>query len=816
MKYVKLAAAFVILMLLFSCAAKPDATCLMSGGEAVFALEESGFALYDKKLSGKLSLYNGESEELKIYVYSAGGGEILTAAPGETVTARAPSGKLYALRYVIGGADMAYSLTGEGISALIQDGAESISLLRDAEIDGDLVIDKAVDIDCTEHKLSVSGNVVIKTKDAISINLFGDISAEELECNSPDADICAPDDILPKFPHLTLLARSVNGKTIAADKRVVSSMDELKYLAELDMMGECVVLSGFEVTERVVLTRCDRVVFDGCEPRGLLEINGTGNILLEGEFAAEDVKVASPEGDLTVSSPVSFDEAGELYDVKSYCGFELSDYELGGEGDAEILSAKLSAEGSLMTDDIEWTADGYILSAEYAGVAAPEVLRSAELDFDCEDRVTIDRASISSEGRLDLLSPFGCYVNVTDEEGNVKKYKVETDIKAELPVVVIETDGSGITKEEYSDAVVSVECDHLEGFESTHASETRIRGRGNSTWKWSDKKPYKLKFDSDVSLLGMREGREWVLLANYNDKALIRNYVALEMAKTLDNMDCYATQYPVDVFLDGKYVGVYTLGEQIEEGDERIEIGINATTTDTGYLLEVGGEALDEDEISFSCELVKNVQIIEPKAQNVTDEHIVFISNYIDMVDRAIISGEGYDSLIDVDSLIDWFILTELSFNSDGAMRRSVFLKKNPGEKLEIASVWDYDIAFGNSNTDFLNYHSWACLATDYGYVTYNWMNYLMKDEAFVARLRERFNEIKDELHACAMDSIDYAYEVCAPSAEENFQTWDILNMQVAIEPYYVVRYNTYEKQIEFLREFINFRFEWIDSQLNG
>ena len=815
MKYVKAALTLFFVMILFACTAKPDATCLMSGGEAVFALEDGGFALYDKKLTGTLSLYNGEDAELKIYLYSDAGEVILSAAPGETVKAKGATGRLNALRYVLGTSDKAYALTGNGITALADSGARSITLLRDAEVDGDLVVNKAVNIDCNEHKLTVLGDVVIKTADAGSVILRGDVSAYALECNAPNADITVPDTLVPKYYYLTMSAKTVNGEALSCDKREVSSMEELKYIAGLDMTGESVVLKGFEVTEKVVLTRCDRIVFDGCEPSGLLEIKRDGNITLEGRFNAEDVKVTVPEGDLTVEYPVSFDLAGELYDVKSYCGFDLADYELGGEGNGEIRGASLSSEGELMTDSIEWVSDGYVLSAEYTGVASPDALRSADLLFDCEGRVTIDPASISSDGKIDLLSPLGCYVSVTDGDGNVKKYRIETDIKARLPVVVIETDGE-ITKEEYSEATVAIECDHIDGFESMAECDTTIRGRGNSTWKWADKKPYKLKFDTDVSLLGMREGREWVLLANYNDKALIRNYVALEMAKTLDNMDCYATQYPVDVFLNGKYVGVYTLGEQIEEGDERIEIGVNATTTDTGYLLEVGGEALDGDEISFSCELLPNVQIIEPRAETVEDSHIVFIHNYIDMIDRAVMNGEGYENLIDVDSLIDWFILTELSFNSDGAMRRSVFLKKNPGEKLEIASVWDYDIAFGNSNTDFLNYHSWACLATDYGYVTYNWLSYLMKDEDFVNRLRDRFNEVKDELYAVAMEKIDYGYEICAVSAEENFQVWDILNMQVAIEPYYVVRYNTYEKQMEFLREFIKFRFDWIDEQLNG
>ena len=53
----------------------------------------------------------------------------------------------------------------------------------------------------------------------------------------------------------------------------------------------------------------------------------------------------------------------------------------------------------------------------------------------------------------------------------------------------------------------------------------QIRGRGNSSWEYP-KKPYKIKFDSRTSLLGMAKAKDYVLLAEYNDKSLIRNYMA--------------------------------------------------------------------------------------------------------------------------------------------------------------------------------------------------------------------------------------------------------------------------------------------------
>ena len=51
----------------------------------------------------------------------------------------------------------------------------------------------------------------------------------------------------------------------------------------------------------------------------------------------------------------------------------------------------------------------------------------------------------------------------------------------------------------------------------------QIRGRGNSTWDIHPKKPYRLKLTDKQSLLGMPSSKDWVLLANYSDKTLLRN-----------------------------------------------------------------------------------------------------------------------------------------------------------------------------------------------------------------------------------------------------------------------------------------------------
>ena len=201
--------------------------------------------------------------------------------------------------------------------------------------------------------------------------------------------------------------------------------------------------------------------------------------------------------------------------------------------------------------------------------------------------------------------------------------------------------------------------------------------------------------------------------------------------------------------------------------------------------------------------------------ENADEQTLTYIQNYIAMTDQAVENLQDYDIYIDVPSLIDWFILTELSYNADSCFRRSVFLTKSAGDKLHLSQVWDFDLAFGNNVADLEAYEEWACLATDNGYVRYNWMCRLMEDEAFVKQLRQRWNTVKDALLEAAMTAVDEGYRLTAPSADDNFTKWNILYSQVGMEPYNIVQRTTHASQVEFLREFIQQRWNWMDETLN-
>lgn len=822
------AALIVISVFMVSCQNDNRVTELTSGPGIVLCKNGESFSLYETPLTAKMKLSNTDYGKLSVTVYSTNGkSATLSAEKGDTDKCRAIGGKLCAAEICVDGEKTAYALSDTGFTSVVENGeAENINLLRHITVSEEYTVSRPITVNTHKYQLTFEKKLYFICDDEGIFQINGSLQADDFAASAPLCSIFLPSSYEINNADFYINAASLNGEAITPNLRVCETEEELEYICSLpcfyDPATETILIRDLTLEKEITMPAPCILMEENCELQGnfKIETEEKGNIILFGHFSLFDIKLNAPNCDLNCQFPCAISEAVNKINVKTLNGYNINDYRIGGEGKATITSATFSSEGRNMTKDMVWKAKGTILYCSYKGVVAPSELKNAKLEFVSDGRVILDGSAANEDGTVDLTDPLGVYATVTDKNGKTKKYRIVTDIEAKLPVVIIETENNAPieSKEEYINATMTVESDFADDVPSCATSNVRIKGRGNSTWAWSYKVPYIVKYEEDVSLLGLNKGKKWVLLANYSDKSLIRNYVALEMAKALDNMDCYATQYPVDVFLGGEYVGVYTLGEKIEEGKERVKVFEDATSVDTGFFMELG--VYEEDEVNsvncFSTEYMSYVYIHEPGENKLTEKHETYIKNYMTMADFAVKNLNGYDSFIDVDSLIDWLIMTEVAYNSDGAMRRSVFFKKDHDGKIEMGPMWDFDIAFGNSYTDYDNYEAWACLSTEFGYVYENWICRLMEDEDFVSRLRHRWNEIKFSLEKSAMSAINYGYEITAPSTADNFKKWDILSVPVTIQPEYMAEYDTYEKQIEYLRDFILKRMEWIDKQLNG
>ena len=104
-----------------------------------------------------------------------------------------------------------------------------------------------------------------------------------------------------------------------------------------------------------------------------------------------------------------------------------------------------------------------------------------------------------------------------------------------------------------------------------------IKYRGASSYSKFDKKQYRIKFNKNkknsakkVSLAGMGANSEWILNGPYLDKTLLRNKLVYDLARELNGW-APDTRF-VELFVDGKYQGVYLAVEPVTNGESRLRL----------------------------------------------------------------------------------------------------------------------------------------------------------------------------------------------------------------------------------------------------
>jgi hypothetical protein len=353
---------------------------------------------------------------------------------------------------------------------------------------------------------------------------------------------------------------------------------------------------------------------------------------------------------------------------------------------------------------------------------------------------------------------------------------------------------------------------------TTPLGTLEIRGRGNSTWDLFPKKPYRLRFGTSASLLGMPANRHWVLLANYSDKTMLRNDITFELSRMMGMAWTPRARF-VDVQLNNQYAGVYQLVEHIRIGSDRVNItAIRASDTTAaaitgGYMLEVD-ERRGED-FCFNSTMTRMVWCVgDPESLRdvARTKQRAYITNYIARTDTSIMGSRftdpdvGYASFIDVESAVNYYILQETVKNVDGDLRFGGFMFKPRGGKLTFGPVWDFDLAMGN-----VNYY--GADRTD-GWYSRNaqWFTRLFQDPAFKSRVQARWREMQaagtlDSLQRLVYSRANYLSIVQV----QNFERWPILGTWVW--PNRVVT-GSYTGEATALHLWLAQRLEWINANI--
>ena len=392
-----------------------------------------------------------------------------------------------------------------------------------------------------------------------------------------------------------------------------------------------------------------------------------------------------------------------------------------------------------------------------------------------------------------------------------------------LPDVIIHTNNAqGITsKDIYVNGYVSI---IFEDGTKIHSDGLEIRGRGNNSWT-HPKKPYRIKLNNKASLLNLPANeRNWTLINNYGDKTLMRNLLAFDLSQRFQ-MPYTPAGVPVNVYLNGEFKGCYQLCDHIEVATNRVELN-QMTTNDIalpnlsgGYLIKIDAYWATESVYFFSQRGVP-VSVKDP------DYYISVQNNYIrthfNQMENALFSTDyrnpstGYRKYIDLETFIRFFLVGEISGNTDTYWQAYMYKKRN-NDKFYFGPVWDFDLSYENDNRTYPinNNPNWIYASTgSCASNTRSMVNRFFTDPDFEKQLKSIYayyrdqNLITEELLLKVVDQ--YAKEL-ETSQKLNFIRWNMLNSSVHQNP---KTYGSYAGEVENVKSYIKGRIKWMDNKL--
>ena len=388
-------------------------------------------------------------------------------------------------------------------------------------------------------------------------------------------------------------------------------------------------------------------------------------------------------------------------------------------------------------------------------------------------------------------------------------------LRIQLPLGKQEED---LFYEDYTRGSASIQHDAHGIYKNTSiSSPLGIRTRGHST-RSMPKRPYRIRFDENTSLFGMKSAKNYILLANYLDRSLVRNSLMVYMSKLLES-PFYTLDYRfVDLYLNQSYRGQYLLIERVEFQKNRLDIEPNLTLDDAGFMVELDFQVYVQNQGNENLEWFKMnnkpYAIKEPNPINTVGyqfRHTRYMNNYFHDTRQALIERRNYEDFIDVDNWVDYFLMQEIAKNVDVGWG-SVYMVKETGGKLKHMPLWDFDLAFGNA--DYIPYGpvghwGWANEEKN------EFFTLMMRIPAIRSRFKTKLIAYETTMLPLIIQYLNENELRLTMLSQENFSIWpmDECDGWCPI-PEPLRDLTSINQQFSYLRSFLTQRFSWMKSNI--
>ena len=405
-----------------------------------------------------------------------------------------------------------------------------------------------------------------------------------------------------------------------------------------------------------------------------------------------------------------------------------------------------------------------------------------------------------------------------------------------LPIVIIETDGGIEIPDEPKVLGTMKIIWHQDGSRNymsdidnpeflNYNGRIGIETRG-STSQVLSKKPYGLTTlqadnvtNNNVSILGMPKENDWVLNSLAYDQTGMRDVLAYELSESLGQ---YAPRRVYcEVLVNGDYRGLYVFMEKIKADKGRVNIEkmdsqCNSYPEITGGYIIKADKADPDEPVAWSMigndfwEWSYYTYYFHhyPKPENITDTQHDYIKNVFFSLDaeaenhnESII--DGYPSIIDIPSFVDFMMIAEYTSNVD-VYHLSTFFHKDRNGKLRAGPVWDYNLSFGydefddRSRYDVWQFYNGSCDGSRF------WTDLFFNCPTFRCYFAKRWYELtatgQPLNYLSVVERINYYDNLISEAiVRDNQRWWKMLQ---------------HEEYVAEMKEWIQLRIDWLNDHV--
>ena len=388
-----------------------------------------------------------------------------------------------------------------------------------------------------------------------------------------------------------------------------------------------------------------------------------------------------------------------------------------------------------------------------------------------------------------------------------------------LPIISIETNNKEPinSKTDYVESTIKIE--NTDSGDILELSG-KVRGRGNASWKNFPKKPYRIKFSEKVSPFGFPLNKDWILLADYTDKSLLRTAYMSDISKAV-KLDFSINYKHVELYVNDEYLGIYQMVDKVEKAKNRINI------ENDGFIIEDDTYYFEEPyyfttNIGQRHYTFKYPDIDDASDKSNNEASLNYMEKYVNDTEESLLRLEtdsldlNYQNFIDLESFAKWFIVAELTGNLDPNL---FYVLPSRNGKLKMMPLWDSEWSLGLAcKGNKANTYGWffypshgPMLPTEPFWGDQLCFKYLFKSPSFLERVKiiwqSSYNNVVD-----AQNRLKDLKSTLVYAQEDNFNKWQILDKYLGGT---LIVCGGWNDEVEYVENWLSDRIIWFNSYVN-